>query len=522
MQFSTRVLSVAALAVALGSAAAAQTSLDTVLLQSGFLRPVWAGSPPGDKARIFVVEQHTGRIEIVKNGVLLATPFLTVTGLSTSNEEGLLGLAFDPNFEVNGKFYVYFTAAGGSPLTLRRYQVTAGPPMTTDIADATTATTMLTIAHPTNSNHNGGNVVFGPDGYLYMGTGDGGSANDPSCNAQNKLSRLGKLLRLDVSGNSAVAPATNPFVGNPAYDPMIWALGLRNPWRWSFDAANGDLYIGDVGQGAWEEVDYVPASAGGGQNYGWRIMEGNSCTNLAACNGSLPCNDPGYTDPIHVYSLAGSACAVTGGVVYRGCAIPDLKGTYFFADYCSAAVTSFKMVAGSLTAMTNRTAELDPPGTLAMNNITHIGEDACGEILICDQSGGELYKIVPGAPAPMANLGGGKVGGNGKTPDWSVCGLTGTGQTAEYRLIDGPANRLAILFISFTQGATPFYGATLVPGVPIPLVITLGTDANGEIIIPNVAGGGGPVSFYSQWAIDDPGASLGVGLSNAIRVDLQP
>jgi len=509
-------------ALLLGAAiASAQTPLDTTLLQAGFSRPVWAGSPPGDKARIFVVEQHTGRIEIIKNGTLLATAFLTQGGIAIGNEQGLLGLAFDPNFEMNGHFYVYYTATNLS-LNLRRYTVTAGPPMTTDVADPTTGTTLLTIAHPTNTNHNGGNLMFGVDGYLYMGTGDGGSGNDPPCNAQNKLSRLGKMLRLDVSGGTAVAPATNPFVGNPAYDPMIYHLGLRNPWRWDIDPTTGDMYIGDVGQGAWEEVDYIAASSGGGHNMGWRIMEGNSCTGLAACNGSLPCNDPGYTDPVHVYSLAGAACAVTGGVVYTGCAIPDLKGTYFFADYCNGQINSFKMVGGALTALTNRTTELDPPGTLALNTITHFGRDACGEILICDQNGGELYRVVPGAPAPMADLGNGKVGGNGKTPNWSVCGLTGSGQTAEYRLIDGPANRLALLFISFTQGAVPFFGGTLVPGVPIPLTITLGTNASGEIIVPNVAGGGGPVSFYSQWVIDDPGATLGVGMSNAIRVDLQP
>lgn len=514
-----RGLVTAAALLAFAAAASAQTPLTTTLLQAGFSRPVWAGSPPGDKARIFVAEQHTGRIEIIKNGTLLSTAYVTVGPLTTGNEQGLLGVAFDPNFEVNGHFYVNYTTTGGSTI-LRRYTA-LGDPMTSDLADAASAVNLLTFAQPF-SNHNGGNIMFGLDGYLYVGMGDGGSANDPNCNAQNKLSRLGKMLRIDVSTGAATVPATNPFVGNPAYDAYIWHMGLRNPWRWDIDPANGDMYIGDVGQGAWEEVDYISAATGGGQNLGWRVMEGNACTGLVACNGSLPCNDPAYLDPFHVYSLAGAACAVTGGVVYRGCAIPDLKGTFFFADYCNGVITSVKMVGGVATALTVRTTELDPPGTLAINNITHFGRDACGEILICDQSGGELYKIVPAAPAPMADLGGGKVGGNGLTPNWSVCGLTGTGQTAEYRLVDGPANRLAILFISFTQGAAPFYGGTLIPGVPIPLVITLGTNNDGEIIVPNVAGGGGPVSFYSQWAIDDPGATGGVGLSNGIRVDLQP
>jgi hypothetical protein len=251
-------------------------------------------------------------------------------------------------------------------------------------------------------------------------------------------------------------------------------------------------------------------------------MEGNNCTGLAPCQNAPPCNDPSFTYPVLTYTHSGGACSITGGVVYRGCGIPDLAGTYFFADYCSAKIQSFKMVGGVLTNLTDRTAELDPAGTLAITAPVHFGRDACGEILIVDQTGGENYKVVANAPAPYADLGGGKASGNGHTPLWFVCGLTGTGQTADYRLIDAPASRPTLLFVSLTQGAAPFFGGTLVTGLPILLTVPLFTDANGEINISSVAGGGGPLSFYSQWAIDDPGATAGVGLSNGIRVDLQP
>lgn len=513
-------LAIGAAITSLPSASAA-TSLDTVLVGSGFSRPVWIGSPKGDKNRLFVVEQQTGRIEIIKNGVILPTAFLTQTGIAIGNEQGLLSMAFDPNYASNGYFYVYYTATGGGTINIRRYQVTAGDPMTTDVADVTTATTLITIAHPTNTNHNGGLLKFGTDGLLYAGTGDGGSANDPPCNAQNKLSRLGKLLRLDVNNPPTYVPASNPFVGNTAFDPLIFGYGIRNPWRYDIDPATGDIYIGDVGQNAIEEINYLPAATAAGRNFGWRIMEGNNCTGLAACNGSLPCNDNGYTDPIHTYSHSGGACSVTGGVVYRGCAIPDLQGTYFFADYCSNQIWSTTVTGGVAGPIVNRTTELDPPGTPAITTITNFGRDECGEIYICEQ-GGEIWKIVPAAPAPAADLGNGKVGGNGLTPKWSACGLLDTGNFATLKVEDGPASRAAVLFVSLTQAATPTFGGTLVPGLPVLFTVPLVTDANGDINVGAAPGGSGPLSIYTQWLFDDPGATAGVGFSNALRLDFQP
>jgi glucose/arabinose dehydrogenase len=243
--------------------------------------------------------------------------------------------------------------------------------------------------------HQGGTIAFGPDGYLYVGFGDGQSA-DPSNKAQNDGDLHGKLLRLDVDGGSPYAiPATNPFVG--AGNPLdeIWAKGFRNPFRFSFDRQTGDLYIGDVGQFAREEVDFQPAASGGGENYGWRLMEGNLCF-----NPPTSCDPGGLTAPIHYYAHAGGGCSgsITGGPVYRGTAIPGFQGRYFFADYCSAKIWSFRYDGATLTGLTDHTAELAPGGGLQINVPTAIGEDASGELYIVDM-GGEVFKIIPTLPA---------------------------------------------------------------------------------------------------------------------------
>ena len=509
-------------AAAAASSAFAQTPLTTQLVMGGFTRPVWAGSPPGDMNRIFVVEQHTGMIKIVKKGVLLATPYLDLNGLATGNEQGLLSMAFDPNYEVNGHFYVYLTVTGGT-INLRRYTV-MGDPLTSDIADPASVVTLFTQTHPTQTNHNGGGMMFGVDGMLYVSIGDGGGANDVPCNAQNELTKLGKLLRVDVNNPPTYVPATNPFVGNPNYDPMIWATGLRNPWRLEIDPTNGDIYIGDVGQDAIEEIDWVPGTSAGGENYGWRVMEGNNCPNTA-CMGAPACNSPSYTDPIHAYPQLNGACTSVGGIVYRGCGIPDLKGTYFFADYCNGQKWSFKVVGGALTQFQERTAELEPPGTPTINRPVHYGRDACGEILIVDHATtatGEVWKVVPAVAPPGADLGNGKVGSNGLIPNWYACGLLTTGFSAEMHLQDAPANKIAILFVSATSGSTPFMGGTLVPGLPVLFTLSFVTDGDGKLFLGAAPGGGGPFSAYTQWAIADPGATFGVGMSNALRLDFGP
>lgn len=384
----------ASAALALG-----ETPLTTVRVASGLARPVFVTAPPGDYHRVFIVEQRSGNIGRVRilnldTGTLNATPFVSVSPVSTGSEQGLLGLAFHPDYATNGYFYVNFTNAAGTTI-IRRYTVSADP----NLADPNTALQILSIAQP-YSNHNGGWIAFGPDGYLYAGMGDGGDAGDPQGRAQNLTELLGKMLRIDVNGddfpgdpNSNYSiPPTNPFVGIAGRDE-IWAYGLRNPWRCCFDRVTHDLYIADVGQGAWEEVDFQPATSTGGENYGWRCYEGNHAYNLTGC---APPETMVF--PIHEYSHGGGNCSITGGYVYRG-EICDLRGAYFFADYCSEKIWSFRYDGETLTDFRDRTADLVGGGGFPINSITSFGEDAAGELYITALNG-NVYKIVPnGQPA---------------------------------------------------------------------------------------------------------------------------
>ncbi len=406
MFFRTSSIAFAGLALlALSTASKAQNPpLDTIRVASGLARPLFVTAPAGDTQRAFIVEQRTnaavGQIRIldITTNTLQATPYLSIAGVSSSDEEGLLGLAFHPQFATNGYFFVYYTVGGNN--TVRRFQATA-PFTTSTTADAASNTQVITFSHPTNSNHNGGWIGFGPDGYLYIGTGDGGSANDPPGNAQNLNAYLGKMHRLDIDGDDFPGdttrnyriPAGNPFAGGGGL-PEIWAYGLRNPWRNAFDTATGQLYIADVGQNAWEEIDVEPPNTPG-RNYGWRCTEGNNCTGLSGCT----CGSAGLTGPVHVYSHS-SGCSITGGFVYRGSAICGLAGTYFFADYCQSTIWSFKYTGTNNPPVTNRTAELAPGGSLSISGITGFGTDGFGEIYICERgtgANGEVYKIVPGA-----------------------------------------------------------------------------------------------------------------------------
>ncbi len=344
--------------------------------------PVFLTAAPGDTARLFIVEQG-GRVRIfdVPGGTQRATSFLDLSGLVLSGgERGLLGMAFDPDYATNRRFYVYYTDANGD-LVIARYLRDAANP---DLADPSSATVLLKISHPNFSNHNGGMLAFGPDNCLYAGPGDGGSGGDPNNNAQNLNQRLGKILRLDpTTGGPCANVIANPFAGGGG-DLLVWSLGLRNPWRFSFDRQTGDLYIADVGQNAREEVNVSPApNAGRGLNYGWRLTEGFACF-----NPSSNCDPGGLTPPILDYPHASGACSVTGGYVYRGAAIPSLRGTYFYADFCAGFVRSFRFQNGQATEQTEWPL-LNPPGKF----ITSFGEDAQGELYIMT-SGGGLWRIV--------------------------------------------------------------------------------------------------------------------------------
>lgn len=384
-------------ALAVHSGAFAATPLHTIRVASGLSMPLFVTSPPGDTARVFIVEQrgtdNRGRIKILRNGVVLARAFLTTAALPTDGEQGLLGLAFAPDYATTGRFFISYTRAGDGAVVLERHNVSADP----DSANPA-GTAILTIAKPA-TNHNGGWLGFGPDGYLYMTTGDGGGAGDPGDRAEDRNNILGKMLRLDVSGATYTSPPSNPFFGATTGLDEIWAYGLRNPWRPSFDRLTGDLVIADVGQNAIEEIDFQPASSTGGENYGWRCYEGFSFFSESSTIACGSCLAPGCPKvfPHYQYDHSSGRCSVTGGYVYRGCAIPDFQGTYFFADYCAATIYTGTFTPDTLANFVNRTAELAPGGGLAINSITSFGEDARGELYICDQ-GGEVFKIVPETP----------------------------------------------------------------------------------------------------------------------------
>jgi glucose/arabinose dehydrogenase len=339
--------------------------------------PVYLTAPAGD-ARLFVVEK-TGRIRIVRNGAVVAAPFLDLSArVSDGSEQGLLGLAFDPHYAQNGRFFVDYTDKDGNT-RISRFSVSSS---SADVADAASESAVIEIDQP-YANHNGGQVVFGPDGYLYIGMGDGGSGGDPQGHGQNAGDLLASILRVDVSAASGYAiPADNPFVHQAGARGELWDIGLRNPWRFSFDRSGGDLYIADVGQNAWEEVDVSPASngAGRGLNYGWNRMEGTHCYEGSTCDRQ------GLTLPVLEYDHA-DGCSITGGYVYRGSAVPALRGMYFYADYCSGWVRSFTFAGGRAT---------DPrswPSLRPGGQITSFGEDANGELYIL-QSDGKVFRVV--------------------------------------------------------------------------------------------------------------------------------
>lgn len=344
-------------------------------------------------ARLFLTIQ-TGRI-LIYNGAIVPAPFLDVTAVisTNANERGLLSVAFHPQYAANGFLFIYYTNGAGD-IEIARYQRFSS---NSNAADPASRAVMLTIPHPNNTNHNGGQLQFGPDGYLYIGPGDGGAGNDPLCNAQNDGFLLGKLLRIDVDQNVNSfpfygIPQSNPFRGAGLPLDEIWAKGLRNPWRFSFDRTTGDLWIGDVGQGAREEIDFQPSSSAGGENYGWKVMEGNLCggggsTNCPTNPAPPPCtiNPPGsplFRYPVFEYDHSGGRCSVTGGYVYRGSQDPALLGTYLYGDYCSGQLW------GSGQLLTPTVALLQT-----------FGEDAAGELYI-GTGGGQLYRIVHVVPTP--------------------------------------------------------------------------------------------------------------------------
>jgi len=344
----------------------------------GFVQPVHVAHAGDGSGRIFVVEQG-GRIRILDNGVVLPSPFLDISSKSVCcGEQGLLSVAFPPGFAAKRYFYVNYTRTPDGATVVARYRVSIGD---ANAADPASEEVLLIIPQPF-ANHNGGQLAFGPDGYLYIGMGDGGSGGDPLNNGQATGTLLGKLLRIDVESGAVPygIPPTNPFLGMAGYRAEIWALGLRNPWRFSFDRLMGDLYIADVGQGTFEEVDVQPVGSAGGQNYGWKVMEGAACFTIG-------CSPAGLTLPVATYDHS-QGCSITGGMVYRGSAFPALQGMYFYGDFCSGRIWGLRNTGAGW-----ETAVLPVPGNPPMN-IATFGEDEPGNVYLANFANGELLRIL--------------------------------------------------------------------------------------------------------------------------------
>ncbi|HOA24928.1 MAG: PQQ-dependent sugar dehydrogenase [Aggregatilineales bacterium] len=341
----------------------------------GLRSPIGLAHAGDGSRRLFVVEKD-GTIRIIQDGQLLPQPFLDITDRvgSSGSEQGLLGLAFHPEYASTGFFFVNYTDAAGNTV-VSRFRVTEDP----NRADPASEEVVLTQEQPA-SNHNGGHLAFGPDGYLYIGLGDGGGAGDVFGQGQNPHTWLGSMLRIDVDTLPYSVPPDNPFVGTSDGADEVWAYGLRNPWRYSFDRATNNLYIADVGQNVYEEVNVQPAGSTGGENYGWPIMEGLHCyPEGVSCDGS------GFVQPIAEYSHE-FGCSITGGYVYRGEAFPAMQGVYFYGDFCSGIIWGLA-VEGSMSGESMQLADTD-------TWIASFGEDEAGELYLADMGGGMVYRVV--------------------------------------------------------------------------------------------------------------------------------
>jgi glucose/arabinose dehydrogenase len=381
------------------AADAAWPTIDTVLVAGGFDEPVHIIHAGDGSGRLFIVEQP-GRIKILHNDSSQSI-FLDITDRvrSVGNEEGLLSLAFSPGYSTSlPHFYVYYTQADGNNV-VSRFSTTGDP----NEADASSEEKILVLEHPNFSNHNGGQLAFGPDGYLYIATGDGGGGGDPQGNAQNPASLLGKILRIEtietqvsnIEGNSILylpllsnsgsteqsnykIPPDNPYVGVPGFRAEIWALGLRNPWRFSFDRQTGDLFIADVGQNRSEEVDFQPAASTGGENYGWNIMEGFDCY------PNDPCDKSNLVLPVFTYPTD-TGCSITGGFVYRGSVYPGMQGIYFVGDFCTGAIWGLQQSGNNW-----ENSLLLASGSW----ISTFGEAESGELFFADRQNGNIYRVI--------------------------------------------------------------------------------------------------------------------------------
>lgn len=450
----------AALLAAASLASAAPVNLRPVV--EGLERPVTVAHAGDGSGRLFIVQQG-GEILVFDGSRLLSVPFLDLSSVvSSGNEQGLLGLAFHPSYETNGYFYVNLTDLAGDTLILR-FTVSADP----NIADPASVVPLLAVDQPF-ANHNGGQLAFGPDGRLWIGLGDGGSAGDPGNRAQSGTTLLGKILRIDVDqGVPYGIPEDNPFVSDPAVLDEIWALGLRNPWRFSFDRLTSDLFIADVGQNAWEEVNFEPVTSGGGRNYGWRRMEGTHCFNPAS-----NCNNGSLTLPILEYSHS-LGCSITGGYRYRGTEMPERFGTYFYGDFCSGRIwgATENVEAGTWSSTELLDSDI---------SISTFGEDERGELYVADL-GGTLYRL------------------HGET----FCNV----QLDQSRYASGDTVRASVFEIANLSAASVAIEFKIwieVPGLA-PIPVSRG-GADGSFVLPaNFSLESGPVNLFTVSGTTPPG-----------------
>lgn len=355
-------------------------------LIGGVSNPTFVTHAGDGTGRIFVVEQ-SGRIRIFQNGALIEQPFLDIRDrVADAGEQGLLSVAFPPNFAQTQHFYVYYTSRPElGDIAISRFFVTADP----NVADPESEQRILTIPHQEFKNHNGGQLAFGPaDGYLYLGTGDGGAGGDPFLYAQDKHVLLGKLIRIDVEAgvDPYAIPPTNPFRGDPEARPELWAIGLRNPWRFSFDPATNDLYVGDVGQNLYEEVDFQPSTSNGGEDYGWSTMEGFHCY-----RPEEGCDQTGLILPVSEYDHSRGDCSIIGGYVYRGADYPTMQGIYFFGDFCTGRIWGLQFDGAQWRSALLREGERDL-------NIGSFGTDEAGNLLVANNTLGQIYIVTERAP----------------------------------------------------------------------------------------------------------------------------
>lgn len=518
-------LSLSLLVAFTGASLHGQSFLNTVEVANSLTQPIYVGAPAGDEDRLFIAEENTGLIKILdlETETVLPTPYLNlgskIVGGFGNDERGLLGVAFHPDYASNGFVYVNYIAPTPNRTVVERYTVSPTNPNQADLASASL---VLTFNQPAG-NHNAGWMGFGPnDGYLYIFTGDGGGGNDPSCHAQNLTNLLGNVLRIDVDSATPYAiPSSNPYFAQPPIRGEIWANGLRNPWRGSFDRSTGDLYLGDVGQtagqGGREEVCFQSASSSGGENYGWKLMHGTNCYQTGNCVNPPACPPGnGLTLPIYDYATGGGNCTIVGGYVYRGCAMPDFVGTYFFGDFCSGRLWSLEYDGSTVTNFTERTTELGGP----LGSLASFGEDARGELYIVQRgsagaSTGRILRIVADEASVWTDLGFAKPNPGGQVPLLEACGLLGAGQEARIILRRVPPSTAAALLFSFPPpNPIAFNFGTLVKGPSS--AVAAATTPEGRIDLP-APGGLGPLSFLMQVAVVDTTNTFNLSISNAIE-----